>query len=93
MTKYLTFVMVLGLVGCSVIPPYVDTYSGEADGHSLRRSTPDKVAICFDKADQKTLQKMATAECAKTSRKAVYDTTVPFSCSLITPNTAYFDCK
>lgn len=93
MIKYIVLLMCLGLMGCSAVQPYVDTHSGVADGRALRRSTPDRVAICFDEADMDTLQQIADTECAKTSRKAVYDTTVSFSCSLITPSTAYFDCK
>lgn len=93
MKKYVILFFMSGLTGCFAHPPYVDTYSGRADGASLRRSTTDKVAICFDETDQETLQKMANDECAKTSRQAVYETTVPFSCSLITPSTAYFNCK
>lgn len=91
--KYTAILMCLGLIGCTTTSPYVDAYSGVAGGRSLRRSTPDKVAICFDKAEQNVLQKMANEECAKTSRKAVFDKTVSFSCSLTTPSTAYFDCK
>lgn len=93
MIKYIVLLMCFGLMGCSAVQPYVDTHSGVAGGRALRRSTPDRVAICFDEADMDTLQQMADTECTKTSRKAVYDTTVPFSCSLITPSTAYFDCK
>ena len=91
--KYIAIIMCLGLMGCTVAEPYVDAYSGVAGGRSLRRSTPDKVAICFDETDMDTLQEMANKECTKTSRKAVFDKTTPFSCSLITPSTAYFDCK
>lgn len=91
--KYITLFLFLGLMGCAIATPYIDTYSGIADKQSVRRSTPDRVAICFNEADTTTLQKMADIECAKTSRKAVYDTTVSFSCSLTTPSTAYFDCK
>ena len=93
MIKYIVLLMWLGLMGCSTAKPYIDAYSGVAGGRALRRSTPDRVAICFDETDMDTLQQMADTECTKTSRKAVYDTTVPFSCSLITPSTAYFDCK
>ena len=91
MTKHTILFLFLGLMGCTATEPYVDAYSGVAGGRSLRRSTPDKVAICFDKTDRDTLQEMANKECAKTSRKAIFDKTTPFSCSLITPSTAYFD--
>ena len=91
--KYTAILMCLGLMGCSAVHPYVDTHSGVAGGRSLRRSTPDKVAICFNETDMDILQEMANKECAKTSRKAIFDKIVPFSCSLTTPSTAYFDCK
>jgi hypothetical protein len=91
--KYTAILMCLGLIGCTTASPYIDTHSGVAGGRSLSRSTPDKVAICFDETDMDILQEMANKECAKTSRKAIFDKIVPFSCSLTTPSTAYFDCK
>lgn len=93
MKKYLMILTLFGLTACTTPQPYVDAYSGIANGHALRRSTADKVAICFDDTDMKTLQQMADTECAKTSRKAIYDSTAPFSCSLTTPSTVYFNCR
>ena len=93
MKKYIMLLFISGLMACSAKIPYVDTYSGRADGSSVRRSSTVRVAICFDTADMDTLQSLADKECAKTSKTAVYDKTVLFSCSLTTPSTAYFDCR
>ncbi|MBR5130845.1 MAG: hypothetical protein IKV03_06455 [Alphaproteobacteria bacterium] len=92
--KYIILFLCFGLISCSNTLPYVDSYSGIAGGPSLQRSTPNKVAICFNKNhnDMQTLQTLANTECAKTSKKAKLDRIAPFSCSLITPSTAYFDC-
>lgn len=94
MKKYIVLSVLLYVTACASFAPFVDTYSGVGN-KEVRRSTPNHVAICFNhkNSDEKSLQQLADEECAKTNRRAVYKSTVDWSCSLTAPSTIYFDCK
>ena len=83
------------LSACSQVEPFVDAHR-EAGQVQLRgQSTPDRTAICYNPiwSDKKDVEKLARQECKKTNRKAVYSDTKWFSCCLMTPSTAFYDCK
>lgn len=81
------------VAGCQVSEPFVDSYSGLVrDG--VGRSNTNRIAICFDsKTPRAQLDKMAEAECKKTSRHAVYLDAKPFTCSLTAPTTIFYQCE
>lgn len=80
---------------CGQFSPFVDAHREAGQVQLVGQSTPDKVAICYNPiwSDKKKVEELAGEECAKTKRKAVYDDTKWFSCRLVNPSTAFFDCK
>ena len=95
MKKIVTLVLGLFISACGQFSPFIDSHR-EAGQVELRgQSTPDKVAVCYNPiwSDKKYVEKLANEECNKTNRKAAYDTTKWFSCCLMNPTTAFYDCK
>ena len=93
--KKIFIILVLFLSACGQIEPYVDSHR-EAGQVQLRgQSTLDKVAVCYNPlwSDKKQVEELAKSECQKTKRHPVYDDTKWFSCSLINPSTAFYNCK
>lgn len=88
-------ILVLFLSACGQFGPYVDSHR-EAGQVQLRgQSTLDKVAVCYNPlwSDKKQVEELAKSECQKTSRHPIYADTKWFSCSLLNPSTAFYDCK
>ena len=80
---------------CSQFTPFVDAHREAGQVQLVGQSTPDKAAVCYNPiwSDKKKVEELAGEECAKTKRTAVYDDTKWFSCRLVNPSTAFFDCK
>ena len=80
---------------CGQFTPFIDARREAGQVELIGQSTPDKVAVCYNPiwSDQKKVKELAKEECAKTNRKAVYDDTKWFSCRLVNPSTAFFNCK
>ena len=88
-------VLMFFLSACGQVEPFVDSHR-EAGQVQLRgQSTVDKIAICYNPlwSDKKQMEQLATVECQKTNRHAVYNETTWFSCCLMNPSTAFYDCK
>lgn len=95
MNRYVILILsALSMVGCSYPRPFIDSYSG-VNNQEVYRSSADRVVVCYNERvwGMDTLQALADAECARTKRRAVYDTTTPWSCSLTAPSSAYFNCQ
>ena len=90
---------ILGLVlfvsACGQFTPFVDAHREAGQVQLVGQSTPDKVAVCYNPiwSDKNFVKMLAEQECAKTKRKAVYNDTKWFSCRLVNPTTAFYDCK
>ncbi len=93
--KKLIFGFALFLSGCGQLSPFVDAHREAGQVQLVGQSTPDKVAICYNPiwSDIREVENLAKEECAKTNRKAVYDDKKWFSCRLVNPSTAFYDCK
>lgn len=82
------------LTACSPVEPFVDSWTAIGKAEKVPRSSADEVAICYNKytGDEKRLQELADAECAKTNRHATYLDTERFTCCLAAPSTVYYKC-
>ena len=85
----------LFLSACGQVTPFVDAHREAGQVELIGQSTPDKIAVCYNPiwSDKKLVEELAQQECAKTNRKAFYNDTKWFSCCLINPSTAFYDCK
>ena len=95
--KKLIMLVVLscGVAACSPIKPFVDARREAGQAGMVGQSTPDHVAVCYNKymTTKEEIEALAEKECQKIGRHAVYDTTVRFSCCFITPTTAFYYCR
>ena len=93
--KKLVLGFVLFVSACGQVTPFVDAHREAGQVALVGQSTPDRAAVCYNPiwSDKEFVKKLAEQECAKTNRKAVYDDTKWFSCCLINPVTAFYDCK
>ena len=80
---------------CGQVVPFVDAHREAGQVQLVGQSTPDRVAVCYNPiwSDEKKVKKLAEEECAKTKRQAAYDDTKWFSCCLMNPSTAFYNCK
>ena len=87
--------IVLFVSACGQFSPFVDARREAGQVQMMGQSTLDRVAVCYNPlwSDKKKVEDLAKEECAKTKRKAVYDDTKWFSCRLVNPSTAFYDCK
>ena len=92
---FLFSVCFLFLSSCSQTTPFIDSHREAGEVQLRGQSTPDRVAVCYNPmwSDKKEVKKLAQQECKKTNRKAVYSDTKWFSCCLMNPSTAFYDCK
>lgn len=89
----LVVVAVSGLAACSGAP-WVDSRREAGTLRTVGKSTPDRPAICHaGDATMAELQALATAECAKAGRTAVYVGTEKWQCRMTTPNRSVFECR
>ena len=87
--------LALFLSACGQVEPFIDSHR-EAGQVQLRgQSTLDKVAVCYNPlwSNKKAVEELAKSGCKKTNRHPVYDDTKWFSCCLMNPSTAFYDCK
>ena len=80
---------------CSQFTPFVDAHRDAGQVQLRGQSTLDRAAVCYNPiwSDKKKVEELAKEECDKTKREAVYNDTKYFSCRLVNPSTAFFDCK
>ena len=84
------------LSACTEVRPFVDTRKEAGQVAPVGRSTPDKIAVCYNPLwhKQDAAEKLAKKECAKTNRRPVFskNETGYFSCRLLTPTVVFYDC-
>ncbi len=84
------------LTACAEVRPFVDTRKEAGQIAPVGRSTPDRIAVCYNPLwhQRKAARKLADAACAQTARRAVFDeaATSYFTCRLLTPAVAFYDC-
>ena len=85
----------LFLPACGQFAPFVDAHREAGQVELVGQSTPDRVAVCYNPfwSDKNGVKQLADQECAKTKRRAVYEETHWFSCRLVNPSTAFYNCK
>ncbi|MDD3668819.1 MAG: hypothetical protein PHX68_00770 [Alphaproteobacteria bacterium] len=86
----------LFLAACAEVRPFIDTRKEAGQVAPVGRSTPDRIAVCYNPLwhKQEAARKLADAACVKTNRRAVFDAdgTKYFTCRLLTPSVAFYDC-
>ena len=89
------FGLVLLVSACGQFSPFIDAHREAGQVELVGQSKPDRVAVCYNPiwSDKKFIKELADRECAKTKRKAVYDDTKWFSCCLVNPTTAFYNCQ
>ncbi len=77
-----------------VLDPFIDRRREAGKMEYVGESTLDKVAICYNSltTSPKSIKKLANKECAKTKRVAIFSYQDEFSCSILMPTRAYFNC-
>ena len=85
----------LFLAACGQMGPYIDAHREAGQIQLVGQSTPDRVAVCYNPlwTNKDKIEELAVQECHKTNRKPIYSETKWFSCCLITPSTAFYDCQ
>lgn len=88
MTKKVVFFLFL-LCGCS---PFLDTRREAGKLSPAGQSRPERLAICYNGwiTDRKELTELAQQSCPTGQVK--FQKSVPFSCTLFYPSTAFFSC-
>lgn len=83
------------LSACSPVPPFVDARREAGQAGLVGQSTPDRVAVCYNRyaTRQVDVDKVAEEECKKTGRRAVLVDETKFTCCLVAPATAFFRCE
>lgn len=83
------------LVGCSgLAQPFVDSRREAGTTEQVGLSTADRVAICYNSetTTPDALWALAEEQCARTGRRATFDSQDHLSCRLLMPSVAYFRC-
>ena len=95
MKKNLILLCFLFLMGCSQLSPFVDSRREAGQEKPVGQSKPNKIAVCYNPiwSSQKEADELAKEECKKTNTTAVYTETKWFSGYIVTPATAFYDCK
>ncbi len=77
-----------------VFEPFVDSRREAGSLKTVGESTPKKVAICYNSitTSPKKIKKLASDACKKTKKVAVFSYQDEFSCSILMPTRAYFNC-
>ena len=83
------------LTACSEVQPFIDSRREAGKVQPIGQSRPDRIAICYNPIwdSEEELLALATEGCAKQKKKPVFSEKKYFNCRLVTPNTAFYDCK
>lgn len=82
------------LSACSAVLPFVDARREAGYVKTVGSSTNDKPVICYGLfGSQEEIDALASNECAKTGRKAVFEKKESFACYLFTPQKAVYSCQ
>lgn len=82
------------LAACTTQAPFVDARREASKSYTVGESTPDVVAVCFNKYSTHSSEiiRMAQEECRKTNREAKYKGMKRWSCRVLLPHRVYFEC-
>lgn len=82
------------LAACTTQAPFVDARREAGKNYTVGESTPDVVAVCFNKYSTHSSEiiRMAQEECRKTNREAKYKGMKRWSCRVLLPHRVYFAC-
>lgn len=82
------------LAGCTGAPWVDSRREAGVSGARVGTSTLDRIAICHvPDEDADVLQDMATVECRRTGRAALFLRTLHWQCSAATPHRSYYKCS
>ena len=83
------------LCGCSFFRPFVDARKEAGRISTVGQSRADAPAVCYHPLWNKMekVQQIAQVECQKLNKTAVLQDKKYFSCSLIAPVTAFYECQ
>lgn len=95
MKKFFIIASVFYLTACGQMSPFVDMHREAGEVRLRGQSTLDRPAICYNPiwSDEEVVKQLAETECQKTNRHAVYSDSSWFSCCLINPSIAFYDCQ
>ena len=93
--KSIALFLVMGLVGCAEVSPFIDSRREAGQVQPVGQSRPNKIAVCYNPIwhDDADVLKLAEEACAENKKKAVYSETKYFNCRLVSPNTAFYTCQ
>ena len=83
------------LSGCAEVRPFVDARREAGQVEPVGQSRPERIAVCYNAwwDDDVDILQLAEAECAKQGKHAVADGISYFNCRLVTPSTAFYQCR
>ena len=95
MKKFLFLTSFLCLTACSQFEPFEDMRREAGQVPTVGQSSDNQPAICYNPIwhDEEQLQKLADTACARTKRHAVFQRKKAFSCRVVNPSTAFYNCK
>ena len=87
-------VIIFLLTAACTQAPFVDMRREAGKPYTVGESTPDTVAVCFNKYSTHTAEiiRIAQEECKKTNREAKFKDINRWSCRVLLPHRVYFDC-
>lgn len=94
--KKVAFLFLMNLItACSQLEPFEDMRREAGQIPTVGQSSDQRPAICYNPIwhSDEEIQQLADAACARTKRKAVFQEKHAFSCRLINPSTAIYQCK
>ncbi len=83
------------LNACSQFVPFEDRRREAGQMQTVGKSTNAAPAICYNPIwhDVSDTQELADEACARTKKKAVFSHSDHFTCRLVNPSIAYYNCK
>ena len=87
---YIFLVVLTFLSSCTA---YVDTRREAGSIENIGQSTQKVVALCYNPIFDDEEQQKQTADEACAPKKAIFKDTKYFNCTLLYPNTAFYECE
>ena len=95
MKKTFFILMLVCLSSCSQFEPFEDMRREAGQIPTVGQSSNNRPAICYNPIwhSEEDIEKLAKEACARTNRKAVFDSKSYFSCRFVNPVTAFYRCR